>query len=206
MLGDALVHHGARWSRERRKVGWAYRRMDLISRSYETFFEHAEESGWRDRALTRDSRRGWAHTMVEYSIDQWLADTEGFEEVQAAASGAALATLKDRTWVDRVVDALGVEPSKPIGTQPSRYCGALARAEQPDELHLRGLAVKFGLDECDEVLAWIRAQLRRIVRDIGDEELWDLRRQLIAVVVDAADLAYPLPAAARWPRTVAAGS
>lgn len=206
MLGDALIHHGPRWTPQRRKVGWVYRRMGLISRAYEAFFDHAEGLGWRNPALARDSRRGWAHTMVEYSIDQWLADTGVFEEVQEAATSAAQATLENRTWVDRVVDDLAVDPSKPIATQPSRYCGALARAVRPDEMHLRGLAVKFGLDERDEVLDWIRSQLRAIVLEVGDDELRAIRRQLSEVIVEPGRLNYPVTGTGRWAGTVLAKS
>lgn len=198
MVGDAVVHHGTRWKKDRKKVGWAYQHMGIVAAGYGPFFAHAEACGWRSPFAGRDSRRGWAHTMVEYSIDQWLADSEALDSLHSSAVSAAQETLQDPDWIKEVVENLGVETSKPLESQPSRYCGAIARASQPDEFHLRGLALKFGLAETDEVLDWLRCQLREVVRRIGPSEMGDVVAGLATAVASAIELDYPINVGDRW--------
>lgn len=192
MLGDALVHYGRRFNGLRRKSGWAYIRMGTVARGYNNFFDTAEAAGWRQPGLARDSRRGWAHSLVEYSVDQYIADRRKCDHLWAAAKTAANFTESDFTWVHELVAEHVIIPSKPIETQPARYCGAVTRSIQPDEIHLRGLALKFGLSEVPECLAWLRAQLRAILEIVGGDEMEDVLASLSQVVVDPLALGYPL--------------
>jgi hypothetical protein len=109
-----------------------------------------------------------------------------------------------------------VVPSKPVASQPERYCRAVARARQPDEIHLRGLAVKFGLVETDEALDWLRGWTRGIVDSLGEAEIRAVVAEVAEVVADPAAAGYPVrlgdaagipdPARAFDTRPVAAGS
>lgn len=192
MVGDAVVHYGVRWDGLHRRAGWAYRRMGVVTRRYSAFWREAADRGWRrPDALDRDSRRGWAHTLVEYSVDQLLADDGDWGDLLDAVRAEARQTLQDRTWVDEYVLAAAVAPSKPLASQPARYCGALARAERPDEMHLRGLAVKFGLVETDEVLDWLRGWTRDIVRTVGAEEIRSVVDGVSEVLTDLPAHGYP---------------
>jgi hypothetical protein len=218
MIGDAVVHFGDRWRGDHRKRGWAYRRMGLVTRRYDEFFTHAEHAGWRPAGRTRDSRRGWAHTLVEYSIDQWLADRRDLTRAFLAVGAAARQTERKMSWLLDLVASHAIEPSKPLATQPLRYCGALARARTPDEFHLRGLALKFGLREDAEVLDWLRGWLRAIWQAVGEEEMRQVLRDLVAALADPVGHNYPLeiaaaaklggPPASRWSglSTVAGGT
>lgn len=202
MVGDAVVHYGTRWSGERRRRGWAYVRMGQVARRYETFWTTAEQAGWRrPDAGERDSRRGWAHSLVEYSIDQLLADTGDWTEVFEACRDGARATLRDPDWVDTYVHQHTIPDSSLSRTFPGLYLGAVSRARQPDEIHLRGLALKFGLVETDEVLDWLRTWMRDIVSGIGREEMERALASITEVVAEPDAYAYPtsLKAAARIP-------
>lgn len=93
--------------------------MELVAPAYESFFHRAAADGWVvDASAPRDSRRGWAHTLVEYSVDQHLADTkrlhDTFRAVRAAAGSVNTADL------DRWLTAFGAQVSKPFPAQPAR--------------------------------------------------------------------------------------
>ncbi|BBA95581.1 hypothetical protein RVR_493 [Actinacidiphila reveromycinica] len=208
MLGDAVVHYGAHWRGHVRKSGWAYLRMGLVARRYDEFHTRAEERGWRRPGLERDSRRGWAHTIVEYSIDQWLADRRDLGALHERVRAAAGRTAADLAWVTDLVAEHVITPSKPIETQPYRYCGALTRSTEPDEMHLRGLALKFRLTEEPEVLEWLRGWLREVWAGVGEEEMADVMATLAEVSADPVRFGYPLeisrftaghPPPPRWP-------
>jgi hypothetical protein len=196
MLGDAVVHYGERWRGQQRKSGWAYLRMGLLARRYDEFHTYAEEHGWREAGLPRDSRRGWAHSMVEYSIDQWLADRRDLSVMHQQVRASAAAVAADLSWVHALVEQHVITPSKPIESQPYRYCGALTRAAAPDEIHLRGLAVKFHLSEEPAALQWLREWLRAVWQQVGDDEMRDVFASLVRVSADPVRFGYPLEIAA----------
>jgi hypothetical protein len=196
MLGDAVVHYGARWRGLGRKSGWAYLRMGLVARRFEAFYEHAESRGWRFPGLARDSRRGWAHTMVEYSIDQWIADRMDVSALFANVRTAADDTAADLGWVHALIAQHVITPGRPVECQPYRYCGALSRSREPDELHLRGLAVKFQIAETPESIPWLRGWLREIWQAAGDEEMRDVLNSLSDVTADPVGYGYPIEIAA----------
>jgi hypothetical protein len=192
MVGDAVVHYGREWTGERKRSGWAYLRMGQVARRYDEFWRIAMDNGWRlPDAGEQDSRRGWAHTLVEYSIDQRLADTGEWSELLAEVHRQASATCADPSWAHRYVTEGMVQPSKPLASQPQRYCGALERAVQPDEIHLRGLAVKFGLVETPEVLAWLRGWCRGIVSGVGADEVDDVVGEITRTVAEPDRFGYP---------------
>jgi len=213
MIGDAVVHFGQRWQGRDRKRGWAYVRMGIVARRFDEFHEYAERLGWRQPNLPRESRRGWAHTMVEYSIDQWISDRSDVTALFEHVRSSALDTARDLSWVSDLVEQYVIRPSKPIETQPYRYCGALSRSEQPDEFHLRGLASKFLLTETAECLSWLREWLRTIWMTVGEDEMSDVLRSLVEATADPVRFGYPLEIAdlvarlganpSRWPVTSA---
>jgi hypothetical protein len=192
MLGDAVVHYGARWTGLRRKSGWAYLRMGLVTRRFDEFHDYATAAGWRPAGLPTDSRRGWAHTLVEYSLDQWLADHRDLSLMHRAVRAAATDTSENLSWVHGLVAEHVIETSKPLATQPYRYCGALIRSAEPDEMHLRGLALKFQLEEHPDALDWLRGWLREICHRIGDDEMRDVVRGIADATADPIRHGYPL--------------
>jgi hypothetical protein len=184
MIGDGFIHYGQGWRGARQRRGFAYRQMGLVSSGYESFFAQAEANSWlAETAVPRDSRRGWAHTLVEYSVDQHLADTRRLDRSFLALQAAGASLTSDR--LAQLLERLGAQVSKPFTTQPSRYLGVIARAEAPDEFHLRGLAVKFGLREDAPVLDWLRRLLRKVIAGVGAEDLDGLIRRLTMVLEDA---------------------
>ncbi|MEU4776022.1 hypothetical protein [Micromonospora sp. NPDC023644] len=193
MLGDAVVHYGPRWVAPHRRSGWAYLRMGQVARRYEEFWRTAAERGWRKPdAGPQDSRRGWAHSLVEYSIDQHLADHGDWSDLLAELRRRAAVVVTDPSWVRAYAAEAGVVPSKPLLSQPQRYCGALSRALEPDEIHLRGLAVKFGLIERPEVLGWLREWTRGIVAGVGADEIDDVLAGISDVISTPEGFGYPV--------------
>jgi hypothetical protein len=194
MIADAVIHLGRDWTTPGRKTGWAYRRMGVVSRLYDPFFEEAASNGMlvSPDSPRRDSLRGWAHTMVEYSLDQYLCDTRDLGAVFLALR-QTFARLSERLdWVRATVDELGVYTKTPFPEQPLRYVAALTRADEPDEFHLRGLTTKFGLHETPEVLCWLRAIQRHIIEVVGGEEIEAVLAAVSEVLEDPARYHYPV--------------
>src|SRR5262249_56596835 len=64
MLEDWFIHYGE--GTVRKRVGWAYRKMAIYAQEYDNFFATAAARGLR-HGEPPDSRRGFCHTMIEYS-------------------------------------------------------------------------------------------------------------------------------------------
>lgn len=194
ILGDAIVHFGPRHDPARRKTGWAYRQMGIVARGYKEFYRHAAEQDWlRERSLVpTDTRRGWAHSIVEYSIDQFLTDTRIDARTFARVKAAIGRELEGPERIDALLGTLGVRASKPHPEQARRYLSAMVRAQMPDELHLRGLAVKFGLIESEEVLAYLRSWTRAVVMVLGREHMEQVVAEQVTVLRDPHAFGYPV--------------
>jgi hypothetical protein len=199
MIGDAVVHYGARWAEPNRRRGWAYRRMGIVSRAYNAFFARARAEGLLicPDGYRPDSVRGWAHTIIEYTVDQFLTDTRRLDE-SFQSIRAEFTRISGRIdWIEETLAQLGIAAGKPFPAQPLRYARCLADATEPDEFHLRGLIVKFGLVESAEVIGWLRGMLRSVIGTIGREEMEDVVGLLGDVVRDPIEFSYPI---APWER------
>lgn len=199
MIGDSVVHYGSKWNDPRFRKGWAYKHMLLITEEYHSFFEKATEARYLiSKDKPRDSVRGWAHTMVEYTVDQYLADNRNLSKSFITIRKAFQTVHTRLDWIDMTVKELGIEVSKPYPLQPLRYADVLARSEEPDEFHLRGLAAKFGLSETADVISWLRSILRRIISSLGRDEMEDIIQELSKVVENPINYGYPL-GSLTWP-------
>ena len=167
MLGDWYVHYGS--GRERIRRGWAYRTMGVFARLYREFFETAEEAGMRPRGASRDSVRGFSHTMVEYSIDTWVADSlpeaaEGFAAAKEALADLPLPTLT------ATLDAAGADyPLDKLGEGARSFSRRVRAADRPQELAYRAGVKKFGLSG-DSAVAYVESFIRRGMQEIPRAE------------------------------------
>ncbi|HDR7799683.1 TPA: hypothetical protein QCY03_003484 [Bacillus tropicus] len=194
MIGDAVVHYGSRWNKPLTRKGWAYKNMGVIAKEYHQFFDNAKEAGFLiDETKPRDSIRGWAHSLVEYSIDQYLTDTRNLVVPFESIRREFRKLENNIEEVNTSIQNIGIIPSKPYPSQPLRYSGVISRSEEPDEFHLRGLASKFGLVESPEVLNWTRSILRRIIQDLGKDDLENVISEITKVVNNPNPFGYPLP-------------
>lgn len=131
--------------------------------------------------------------MIEYSVDQYLADTLNLDPLFIDIRDSFIALEQKLDWLGATVREFGIETTKPYPQQPLRYSGIIARARTPDEFHLRGLAAKFGLEPKDEVLSKFRNMLRAVIRSLGKEEMSRIVDDLTNVLANPATYDYPLP-------------
>ena len=197
IVGDAAIHFGRFWSGTDARRGWAYRRVGVLGElvRWTDFYDEAEALGLTQGAAAHRPRApGWAHSLLEYSVDQFITDhfrtDKCFESVRQV-----MTTVSAREdWLRHLMSELEIETKKPFPDFATGYVRALTSAEQPDELHLRGLAWKFGLALSPESLVWLRALLRETNSRIGAEEMHELIRDLTAVTSDPRAFAYPVNA------------
>ncbi len=193
IVGDAVIHFGPKWATPPQKIGWAYRNMRGVVNEYRNFYREAEEAGYIVDGREHDSLRGWAHTMIEYSVDQYLTDTLNLDRTFVNIRDSFAALEQNLDWLDSTVREYGIETTKPYPQQPLRYAGVICQARTPDEFHLRGLAAKFGLEPKNEVLSKFRNMLREIIRSLGKDEMARIVDELTNVLASPATYDYPLP-------------
>ncbi len=167
MLGDWYVHYGEGDQPIRR--GWAYRSMAPFARLYDEFFATAEAEGLRRPDMPRDSIRGFAHTMVEYAIDTWVADhdpttTEGFVAAKRALSDIPVDTAR------ALLSRAGADfPAEQLETGIASFTDRIRRCQTPHQFAFRAGAKKFGLIG-DAGVELVARFVRRGARQIPDAE------------------------------------
>lgn len=190
IIGDAVVHYGDKWDEQHIRKGWAYKNMHYIVKEYNNFYKYAKNEGYLIENNSRDSLRGWAHTLIEYSIDQYLTDTidfsKAFFSIKKAFENINLQKIKD------IIIDNNMKPAKPFPQQPLRYSSVIVNSMEPDEFHLRGLLEKFGLMQSNEAINWVRSFLRNIIQDIGIENMNEIISQLINVIKNPCNFGYPI--------------
>ncbi|MGL5441517.1 MAG: hypothetical protein ACRDDJ_03505, partial [[Mycobacterium] stephanolepidis] len=72
IAGDWWIHFGDDISRPAVRRGWAYKRMGTIVEYYKEFYTRAYDLGLSQSSVPNDSKRGWAHSFVEYSVDTYI--------------------------------------------------------------------------------------------------------------------------------------
>lgn len=163
MLGDWYVHYGS--GREQIRRGWAYRTMGAFARLYWEFFETAEDAGMRPPGVPRDSVRGFSHTMVEYSIDTWVADTlpeaaEGFAAAKEALGDMPL------PGVAATLESAGADyPREKLEEGVESFGRRVRAANRPQEFAYRAGVKKFGLAG-DSAVTHMESFIRRGMREI----------------------------------------
>lgn len=193
IAGDWWVHFGDNLEEPARRRGWAYRRMGVISRLHETFYKEAYEKGLCDTPEPNDSRRGWAHTMLEYSIDTYLARTGVMDDVFPALHRQLGNLAAHADEVCALFEQQQVRPwSQATWRHALAYSMRVAISSAPEDLAVIGAVGKFGLDYSDESRKHVLSYQHRIVDEVGAEEYEEVLRSMAAFVRDVdAGLAIP---------------
>ena len=174
LLADWFIHFGEGTERER--VGWAYQKMAVYARGYEAFFSAAAARGLYS-GVPQDSRRGFSHTMIEYSIDTWLIRNgyfEGrFESVRDALGRVGREHgAGSMSWLRRTMAAEGVRSDSPdLATDAISFGDRVARSQSSEEFVFRAGVKKFGLQDCDASLELMSATLDKGLAQIPDEDI-----------------------------------
>ncbi|MEZ4315217.1 MAG: hypothetical protein R3F14_44950 [Polyangiaceae bacterium] len=174
MLADWFIHFGEGTTRER--SGWAYRKMGVYAREYDAFFASAAARGLRE-GPPGDSRRGFSHTMMEYSIDTWLIRNGHFEgrfrSVQdvlgRVGRGSGLVSVD---WARRTLAVAGARSDSPdLAADALSFGERVLSSRGPEELVYRAGVKKFGLQDSDASVELMKATLDEGLARIPDAEL-----------------------------------
>lgn len=174
MLADWFIHFGAGATRER--SGWAYRKMAVYARQYDAFFAAAAARGLRS-GPPGDSRRGFSHTFVEYSVDTWLIRNGYFEGRFAPIQGALGQVGRPQGagsvgWILDTMAAEGARSDSPdLAADALSFGDRVARSRVPEELVYRAGVKKFGLADHDASIDLVAATLDEGLARIPDDEM-----------------------------------
>ncbi|WP_217548942.1 hypothetical protein [Streptomyces sp. GbtcB6] len=171
IAGDWWIHFGDNLTEPARRRGWAYLNMGVVARRYEEFYALAHERGLAPTPVPNDSRRGWAHSMLEYSVDTYIARRgtldHGFDAIKQQ-----LGSLQAHG--DEVQALLATQQVSPWSQEAWRhaceYSIRVALAESPEDIAVLGAAGKFGLDYSPESRALVREFQSHVVDSVGSDE------------------------------------
>lgn len=171
IAGDWWVHFGDNLDERAHRRGWAYRRMGVIARLFEDFYQKAYEKGLCETPEPNDSRRGWSHTMMEYSIDTYLARTgcmdDSFAQVRKQLGDLA-------AHADEVSTLFEEQQVRPWGQATWRHALAysmrVAISNAPEDFAVIGAVGKFGLDYSAESRKHVVDYQNRIVDEVDAAE------------------------------------
>ena len=185
IAGDWWIHFGDDVVSPARRRGWAYLRMGVVARRYETFFRQAFELGLRDTEVPNDSRRGWAHSMLEYSVDTYLCQRgrmdAHFESLRRELGNLAdhhqeVRTMFEQQQVDRW--------SRRTWGHAMDYSLRVALAEDPEDIAVVGALGKFDLDYSPAAREFLRGYQREVVAAVGADEYEDILGHMARFVSD----------------------
>jgi len=176
ILGDWYVHYGGA-VHEQKKKGWAYRRMGVYARRYNEFFANATRRGLRDVGPPADSVRGFSHTMVEYTIDTFLARRGEFDS-HFAAVRAALGSLGVRDgvgsaeWIDETIRREAIVVNSPdLRADVESFRSRITESNRPEEFAFRAGIKKFGLRSCEQSVEHLCEYIEIGLSEISAEDL-----------------------------------
>jgi hypothetical protein len=174
--------------------------MGVVSRLYEEFYRTAYEKGLCDTPEPNDSRRGWSHTMMEYSIDTYLARSgrmdDGFPAMREQLGGLSGHVAE----VAELFTQQQVRPwSQATWQHAQAYSLRVALSRAPEDFAVIGAVGKFGLDYTDESRKHVLAYQHRIVDEIDADEYERILRAMSDFVRDV-DAGLAIPAIPGPPR------
>ncbi|GLZ50073.1 hypothetical protein Acsp06_62580 [Actinomycetospora sp. NBRC 106375] len=175
IAGDWWIHFGDRLAEPARRRGWAYYRMGTIARMYEQFYRDACEKNLCAAPDPNDSRRGWAHTMVEYSVDTFLARTGWFDGAFNGIQERLADLLSNQEAWCRLLSTQRVNPSDArVWERTRQYSAQVARSESPEDLAVMGAIGKFGLEFTREAREHVVRYQDKILAEVPEEEYWEI--------------------------------
>ena len=188
LLGDWYVHYGE--GMERKKRGWAYRNMAVYSRRYHEFFERAARMGIREDAAPADSPQGFSHTMVEDTIDTYLA-TQGTFDSRFPRVRSRLGQLGrsegdgSHDWIRRTLDQNRIEHNSPdLAGDVESFRERVDWSTGAEELAYWAGVKKFGLTFCSDSVAFLRSFLADGLSEIPGTQVASLIEECAAFVAE----------------------
>lgn len=190
MIGDWFVHFGERNSADRE--GWAYRNMGHYAAQYEDFFRRAYQTGCVSQEAPSDSRRGFSHTMAEYSVDLWLSKCGRFDRYFDTAR-AALGTLGREEddepgsshWLRRAMseEKMPTEYRKASG-QVESFRERAQMSREPGEFVIHSIMHKLGFAFTEQSRDFVRDCLDDGITTMGTAELDKHYRECCGFIAD----------------------
>lgn len=174
LLADWFVHFGGD-PRDQQRVGWAYRQMHIFAPLYAPFFSAAQRIGARVSGPPVVSRGDFAHSMVEYCVDVYLARRgdldRSFEQVRAALGSVGARRGKgSMEWIRGMLAERNIE-SPDLAESVTTFREDCAAARDPEELTLRAGLRKLGLPSSEITLELMRTTVEHGLRRIDTDEV-----------------------------------
>jgi hypothetical protein len=175
MLGDWIVHFGPVIARGRGRRGWAYQRMAVASALYDEFFVAACHAGLRPDSKPSDSRRGFSHTLVEYSIDTVVTRMRVYDSVFAPLRAALLDQLTLNAMLAHCA-SFGLSSHidvAALGAKVECFADRIARSSAPDDLARWAGVRKFGLERCAESAKFVGTYINAVTDALRGDDILD---------------------------------
>ena len=180
IIADWVVHYGDTQTSDKRKVGWAYRRMGLAHRRASYFFadarrrdllrtEATDPEGW-----SKKRKLDFAHSITEYALDFMVAPAiitpSRFADLKKhLASMTEHGGVRGRAWLSATALALHIETDQPEDTV-GRSIEALAydasAAEVPAAFAVGTTMRKYGFHADRRSEAYVRDFIEGIAADL----------------------------------------
>ncbi|WP_374129603.1 hypothetical protein [Sphingomonas sp. 28-62-20] len=213
IVADWLIHYGDRTTTEKRKCGWAYRRMRTASALAPRFFaDAAARDLLRSDALLparwdKKQRLDFNHSILEYALDLLWGDAL-LDRARTRDLCRALARLADRD-VRRgylaLYAGLGAWSERPIAYRERSIDSIVDdayRARHASDFAVRTTARKYGLKTDPAALTHVRGLLEAVAAAIDRADADALLARTAAAIADP-DSLYTAPLAPSPPQSPA---
>jgi hypothetical protein len=156
--------------------------MGFFARQYEQFFEVAAQRKLRPTGIPADSRRGFAHSMMEYVVDTHLCLTgrvdDAFSDIREGLSGVGRkGGPGSLAWVSRTMEAEGLSSeSCALEGDLLSFGERVEASTRPEELAYRAALKKFELASSEESLHYVSDFVQRGRAEVGSRSIEDLVR------------------------------
>lgn len=177
MLGDWYVHFGP--SSLKSKRGWAYKRMNVFAKKYDIFYKEAFEKNLFLNTSSRDSIRGFSHTMMEYCIDTYLSskiDHQGFIDIKNIFTDLG---NQNSSWSTKSIENnlkhWGISGNfDQLETDIDSFKNRILLSNSAMELAYRAGVKKFHLVDSPESIQYVADIIHDGLERIGTNELDDI--------------------------------
>ncbi|MEZ4302441.1 MAG: hypothetical protein R3B70_46365 [Polyangiaceae bacterium] len=201
IVADWVIHYGGARTGEKRKVGWAYRRMGLAHRRAREFFEEArcrgllrsdavDPAGW-----SRKRKLDFAHSITEYALDFLVAPmvmtASRLADIKHHLGRVAGGASPGYAPIDATAAALRVETDQPHDVV-LRSIEALAHdaaaAEGPESFAVATTMRKYGFHIDRRSAQHVRTFIAGISADLNAAECRELCVAIARIAADPSSI------------------
>ncbi len=186
IIADWYAHYGE-VSDQPQKRGWVYRQMGVYTHRFDRFFSEAARLGLREDKPPVDSKRGFAHTMMEYSIDTFLVrrgDFNRFEQMRAVLGRLGLGDgAGSKPWLDQTLKQSEIDVNDTdLERDVALYRQRVLDCKDAEEFAYRAGVYKFGLKSGDESVQFIKRFVEEGLEEIPAHEISNVVEQAAGFV------------------------